>query len=178
MVGKASLKSKRGVGIVEALVASAVLGVLLVALLNYQSNNRDVLLRIRGRDGAVSVAHNVMDSLNAVGLASVDTAGKERCVNADGFTKPPVSCGNDAMKINRQMEWLGTPGIVEHTMRVNYRVCVCIESDGYVINETSDYKPTTEYAGEVHEYAKRLDVAVQWRFKSTVQSITMTGVIR
>ena len=175
---KSSLKrsllgNKRGVGIMEALVASAVLGILLVALLNYQSNNRDALLRIRGRDGAVSVAHNVMDSLSAVGLASVDTAGQSRCVDEGLFTS--VKCTGDddeAMKISRQMEWVGTPGVVEHTMRVNYRVCVCIVSDGYVNNETSDF------GNEAHEYAKRLDVTVQWPFKSSVQSISMTGVIR
>ena len=34
-----SINNKRGVGIVEALIASAVLGIMLVALLNFQSGN-------------------------------------------------------------------------------------------------------------------------------------------
>ena len=38
---------KRGFGIVEVLIAAAVLGFLYTALLNLQSGNRDALLRIR-----------------------------------------------------------------------------------------------------------------------------------
>ena len=154
-----SVKHKRGVGIVEALVASAVLGLLLVALLNFQSGNRESLLRIRGRDGAVAVAHNVMDSLNAVGLTAI-----EMPVDGEGNSVPLV--------INRQMEWVGTPGLMEHTMRVEYTVSVSITDDGYVSTETSDLR------NETHVYAKRLNVLVEWPFKNSTQSITLTGVIR
>ena len=59
---KTASKLKRGFGIVEVLVAAAVLGFLYVAVLNLQSGNRESLLRIRGRDGATEVAQNIIDS--------------------------------------------------------------------------------------------------------------------
>ena len=62
---------KRGFGIVEVLIAAAVLGFLYTALLNLQSGNRDALLRIRGRDGATEVAQSLIDSLGALGVASL-----------------------------------------------------------------------------------------------------------
>ena len=61
--GKSVPSHKRGFGIVEVLVAAAVLGFLYMAVLNLQSGNRDALLRIRGRDGATEVAQNIIDSL-------------------------------------------------------------------------------------------------------------------
>ena len=60
------LGKKSGFGIVEVLVAAAVLGFLYVALLNLQGGNHDALLRIRGRDGATEVAQNLIDSLGAL----------------------------------------------------------------------------------------------------------------
>ena len=176
-----SINNKRGVGIVEALIASAALGIMLVALLNFQSGNRDTLLRIRGRDGAVAVAHNVMDSLNAIGLTAVELPEGNtgsRCVTEGPYMA--VACNNEpdadkkiyALKINHQMEWKGSPGLVEHTMRVDYRVCLCVTDEGYVSQETSDLR------NETHVYAKRLDVKVQWPFKSSVQMVSLTGVIR
>ena len=49
------LKNKKGFGIVEILVAAAVLGFMYMAVLNLQGGNHDALLRIRGRDGAIEV---------------------------------------------------------------------------------------------------------------------------
>ena len=68
------LKNKSGFGIVEVLVSAVVLGFLLTALLNLQGSNRDTLLRLRGRDGAVEVAQSIIDSLNRSGLTSLGNA--------------------------------------------------------------------------------------------------------
>ena len=40
-------RGKRGFGIVEVLIAAAVLGFLYMAVMNLQGGNRDALLRIR-----------------------------------------------------------------------------------------------------------------------------------
>ena len=50
----------RGFGIIEILISIVVLGFLMTALLNLQLGNRDALLRIRARDGAVDVAQDAM----------------------------------------------------------------------------------------------------------------------
>ena len=52
--------SKRGIGIMEVMVAALVLGLLYAAVSNLQKGNREALLRIRGRDGATEVAQNVI----------------------------------------------------------------------------------------------------------------------
>lgn len=62
---------KSGFGIVEVLIAAVVLGFLYLALLHMQVGNREALLRVRGRDGAVEVAQYIIDSLKTVGVASV-----------------------------------------------------------------------------------------------------------
>ena len=49
------LKNKKGFGIVEILVAAAVLGFMYMAILNMHGGNHDALLRIRGRDGAIGI---------------------------------------------------------------------------------------------------------------------------
>ena len=68
------LGKKSGFGIVEVLIAAAVLGFLYMALLNLQSGNREALLRIRGRDGATEVAQNLIDSLGSLGIARLSDA--------------------------------------------------------------------------------------------------------
>ena len=73
---------KRGFGIVEALVAAAVLGFMYMAILHLQEGNHDALLRIRGRDGATEVAQNLIDSLGALGVASLSDDNLPH--NADG----------------------------------------------------------------------------------------------
>ena len=63
--------AKKGFGIIEVLIAIAVLGFLYVALNHLQTGNRDTLLRIRGRDGAIEVAQQVVDSLSSLGISSL-----------------------------------------------------------------------------------------------------------
>ena len=172
--GKDCPRRKQGFGIVEVLIAAAVLGFLYIAVLNLQTGNREALLRIRGRDGATEVAQNVIDSLGALGLASLSDdkltsngAGGLTLAKSDGTTP-------DTIKIKR--EWKGQPGIIENTMSVDYKAVVSVSPDAeYMSKATSQLLKTDSVK---HVYAKRLDVKVSWQFKNSTQSITVSGVIR
>jgi len=147
--------SKKGFGIMEILVATAVLGFLLVALNILQGNNRDSLLRIRARDGASVVAQELIDSLATLGMASV-----------------PATEGTP-ITLQKVRTWKGTPGLISHTMTVHYDVTIDVSDDStYRSSERSVYDTLQ------HVYAKRLEVKVSWPFKSSTQSISMSGVIR
>ncbi len=155
MNGRNGQNGKKGFGIVEVLVSIAVLGFLYAALNHLQTGNRDALLRIRGRDGAIEVAQQVIDSLKSAGVKSLsdkDTA----------FVIPEIS-----------RTWKGQPGIVAHDMTVKYSVAVNVFSD-------KDYEVLTssKYDNISHIYAKRLLVTVEWPFKGSVQSINISGVVR
>ena len=65
------MKNKKGFGITEVLISAFVLGLLYMAILHMQTGNREAVLRIRGRDGAIEVAQEVIGSLNRAGLASI-----------------------------------------------------------------------------------------------------------
>jgi hypothetical protein len=179
------LRSKRGIGITEVLIAAAVLGFLYMAVLNLEGGNHDALLRIRGRDGATEVAQNLIDSLGSLGLASLSdkSSGKvttcgENCWTlaksngAGGFVQ-------DTIKVKR--EWTGQPGILEHKMTVKYKALVYVSPDSnYQVRTTSTLLGDDSVT---HVFAKRLDVKVSWCFKcphpdSTNQSITVSGVVR
>ena len=150
---------KRGFGIVEVLVAAAVLGFLYMAVLNLQGSNRDALLRIRGRDGATEVAQNIIDSLGALGVARLSDAS----VGASGKISSP----------NIERVWKGQPGAIDHDMKVVYNAEVTVSHDAdYMSNNT------TMLQSVQHVYAKRLDVKVSWQFKNSTQSITVSGVVR
>lgn len=147
------LAKKDGFGIMEVLVAIAVLGFLYVALNNLQSGNRETLLRIRGRDGAVEVAQEVIDSLSRTGLASL----KSDTVQFDDISRT----------------WKGQPGIVEHDMTVNYSAMVVVSHDSvFTASDSSEYDKVS------HVFAKRIDVTVSWPFKSSTQSISISRIIR
>ena len=154
----------RGFGIVEVLIAAAVLGFLYVALLNLQGGNRDALLRIRGRDGATEVAQNIIDSLGALGVASLSDAS----VGTDGDGNL-----NPILIPNIERVWKGQPGAIDHDMKVVYDAEVTVSPDADYIVQNSTLLQNTS-----HVYAKRLDVKVSWHFKNSVQSITVSGVIR
>jgi hypothetical protein len=158
---------KRGFGIVEVLIAAVVLGFLYMALLNLQGGNHDALLRIRGRDGATEVAQNLIDSLGNLGLASLS----DKRVGEDelGNLKPIIIDSIPRV-------WKGQPGLLSHTMTVYYNAVVIVSPDSvYMAKTTSDLLGTDSIE---HVYAKRLDVTVSWRFKSSIQSITVSGVVK
>lgn len=173
LLGKNCPCGKRGFGIVEVLIAAAVLGFLYIAVLNLQTGNREALLRIRGRDGATEVAQNVIDSLGSLGLASLSD-DKLISDGAGGLTLAKSNGTPDTIRIKR--EWKGQPGIIENTMSVDYKAVVSVSPDAeYMSKATSQLLKTDSVK---HVYAKRLDVKVSWQFKNSVQSITVSGVIR
>ncbi len=151
---KSILARKGGFGIMEVLVAIAVLGFLYIAVNNLQSGNRDTLLRIRGRDGAVEVAEQVIDSLSRVGISSLSSY--------DTISIPEIS-----------RTWKGQPGMVQHDMTVNYSAQVILSPDS-----TFKAKSASAYDTVSHVFAKRLDVTVSWQFKSSTQSVSVSRIVR
>lgn len=170
---KRSVCAKSGFGIVEVLIAAAVLGFMYMAVLNLQGGNRDALLRIRGRDGATEVAQNLIDSLGTLGiggltdsrLVACDDDADEYCPCEPGLTLP--------QKIVVSRTWKGQPGAIDHDMTVEYTATVAVSPDADYRAQTSTLLNSTS-----HVYAKRLDVKVCWHFKSAAPSITVSGVIR
>lgn len=184
-----SVRRKRGVGIMEVMVAALLLGILYAAVSNLQKGNRDALLRIRGRDGATEVAQNVIDDLSTRGIAYFTednlfpngdgTWSLAKLGGEDGKTKV-----KDIMKIDRT--WKGQPGLTPNTMTVTYTVEVKVSPDqeyrskeGSLLlvpeGETCDHDESVCFT---HVFAKRLDVKVSWPFKNSTQSISVSGVIR
>jgi len=149
------LKNKKGFGIVEILVAAAVLGFMYMAVLNLQGGNHDALLRIRGRDGAVEVAQQVLDSLKSVGIASIPS-------KANSDTTFEVDA------INRKWaRGLGDSATVTYTPEVT-------------VAATSNYtsQNTSQFETLQHVYAKQVKVKVYWDFKGSTQSIEVSSVVR
>lgn len=160
-----NMKYKRGFGIAEVLVAALVLGFLYLALLNMQKGNREALLRIRGRDGAVEVAQNIMDSLRTVGIA-----GLTDCVKSDDSEK------NCELKYDREWDrgkFVGGDKIANNKAAIHYTAEVTFSPDAEYTAEAKSQYETVQ-----HVYAKRALVKVSWPFKGSTQSIDIEGVIR
>ena len=137
-----------GFGIVEVLISAAVLGFLYLALLHMQVGNREALLRIRGRDGAVEVAQNIIDSLKTVGVASIASFSKDNIVKS----------------------WERGPG---GTSTVTYKADVTVgNANEYKATTKSNYENVE------HVYAKQVDVKVSWNFKGSEQSVNVSSVVR
>ncbi|WP_290761321.1 type II secretion system protein [Fibrobacter sp. UBA4297] len=149
------LKDKKGFGIVEILVAAAVLGFMYMAVLNLQGGNHDALLRIRGRDGAIEVAQQVLDSLKSVGIASIPS-------------KALTDTTFDVQDIERK--WarsLGDSATVTYSSQVTVSA-----TENYTSRSESNYETVS------HVYAKQVKVKVSWNFKGSTQSIEVSSVIR
>lgn len=153
-------QSKKGFGIMEVLVAAAVMGFMLMGVYILQAGNRDTLLRIRGRDGANEVAREVIDSLSAVGVASLHGT----TVDDDGY---------ETVVISKQRKWVGQPGVVAHDIVVDYTVNIRIAPE-----DTYQNTEKSSFATYNHVYAKRLDLTVEWRYKNTPFSIKVASVVR
>ena len=158
LLGKA-LKRRKGFGIVEVLVSAAVLGFLYLALMNLQLGNRQTLLRIRGRDAAVEVAQQVLDSLQANGVNALPAADDGNPVIVDG--------------LDYERTWERGTGIPGDKSRIVYKTKIKVMPDSaYVV------KNKTGLDSISHVYAKNVVVTVSWPFKGSTQSIDISGVIR
>lgn len=153
LLGK-SLCKKKGFGITEVLIAAAILGFLYLALMNLQLGNRQVLIRTRGRDAAVEVAQQVLDSLQSIGVAAFPSKAEGDML--DGVTyvrKWDRSLGGEAS--------------------TTYKTKIFVQPQ-------SDYESTSKSSLETtsYVYAKNVTVVVSWLFKGSMQSISISGVIR
>lgn len=146
---------KAGFGIVEVMVSIVVLGFMYVALSKLQVGNHDAFIRIRGRDGAVEVAQQVMDSLRSIGAQSI--ASRASTDTTLFWNKIPRSWDRG----------LGGQAIIEYEP-----IITVYASNEYVANDQSNYETIS------HIYAKQVNVKVQWKFKGSTQSIDVSGVIR
>jgi Tfp pilus assembly protein PilV len=154
LLGKA-FKRRKGFGIIEVLISITVLGFLYLALMNLQLGNRESLLRIRGRDGAVEVTQQLLDSLQSVG-ASLLPSKPKKDVTFDG------------------PEYVRKWGRGDDSISVRYFTEVTVQADTmYHSKDSSLFEPSIE-----HVYAKNVKIKVSWRFKGSVQSITTSGVVR
>jgi type II secretory pathway pseudopilin PulG len=165
LLGKA-LKRRKGFGIVEVLVSAAVLGFLYLAVMQLQLGNRQTLQRIRGRDGAVEVAQLVLDSLQAVGAAAIESA-------------------RDDETIAKMPDYDGNPDYVRTWERCNNQNQDCVVSEVKyftkitVMPDNIYFSKDTSLIDSVkHVYAKNVKVDVSWRFKGSIQSVSVSGVIR
>ena len=152
------LKNRKGFGITEVLVSAFVLGLLYMAILHMQTGNREAVLRIRGRDGAMEVAQQVLDSLNRIGLASITSNPTASTI----YTLDPIS-----RSWERGSKVGGGHSTIEYTPTVT-------------VSPTNDFKATNEsnYETVSHIYAKQVNVQVSWQFKGSTQSINVSSVIR
>lgn len=161
-------KSKKGFGITEVLISAVVLGLLYMAVLHMQTSNREAVLRIRGRDGAVEVAQQVIDSLNRIGIASIPdptsaAAGDENVKDGNYVKELP--------KVRRS--WERGSKVGGGSSMIDYTPTV-------TVSPTTSYTATSESNFETvnHVYAKQVNVNVSWQFKGSTQSINMSAVIR
>ena len=164
------VKLKNGFGITEVLISAVVLGLLYMAILHMQTGNREAMLRIRGRDGAVEVAQQVIDSLNRIGIASIPDVSSH--TDGDGNTLDENN--NLIVPLPAiQRSWDRGVGATGDKATIEYTPVV-------TVMPTTDYTATSESSLEnvSHVYAKQVNVEVSWQFKGSTQSINMSTVIR
>lgn len=149
------LKRKKGFGITEVLVAAAVLGFMYIGVMKMQETNHLSLLRIRGRDGAVEVAQQVLDSLRNGGVATIQSAADKETE----FEGPTIT--------KSWARGLGSDSKIEYTTRLK----VSPEND-YVAEGESEYESVR------HVFAKKVEVTVYWKFQNSDLHIAVTDVIR
>ena len=185
-----SFRGKRGIGILEVMVAALVLGILYAAVSNLQKGNREALLRIRGRDGATEIAQNIIDELSSQGLARFADANLIACGGgvSNCYTLAKEENGQlVADHISVTKTWEGQPGLQDNTMSIDYTVDVKFSGDNDYKGQAGSLLLThdlTKNCGDPgiscisHVYAKRVEVTVSWLFKNSRQSISVSGVIR
>lgn len=155
---RASFRNKRGFGIAEVLVAALVLGLMYMGVLHLQTGNREALIRIRGRDGAIEVAQQVLDSLNRVGISAI---------KSDPVATTSIECESVTREWGRGNNVGGGKSSIVYTPTITV-----LPTNGYVAKSESKYENVQ------HIYAKQVNVKVSWQFKGSTQSVDVSGVIR
>lgn len=169
------IKSKKGFGITEVLISAVVLGLLYMAILHMQTGNREALLRIRGRDGAIEVAQQVIDEMNRMGIASIPDASNHPADlgSVDETTGNYTFKWNDFTNSTISRSWDRGEKVGGGQSTIQYTPTI-------TVSPTTDYTATNESNLETvsHVYAKQVNVQVSWQFKGSTQSINMSTVIR
>jgi type II secretory pathway pseudopilin PulG len=156
---------KKGFGILEVLVAAVVLGFMIVGLNALQKGNRESIIRVRARDVANVIAQETIDSLSALGSASVQVVV-------------------DPQPIIKTRAFEGKVGNVEMPYEVLVNVTDALEQ---AVNNETDYTKALAAAGSTggnanlkleRQFAKQVDITVSWKFKNSNQSINMSTVIK
>ena len=158
---------KKGIGILEVLIAALVLGFLIVGLTGLQKGNRESVLRIRARDVAQVVATDIIDSLKRTGLNALPPFSSDEPIEIPSFT------------VERFFD--GATGKTSIIYSVNIRVrkddiLTSEEETGFIrAKKKADPATANELA---YDFAKKIDVTVEWDFKKSPQSIQMSEVIK
>ncbi|MDR3001944.1 MAG: hypothetical protein LBU89_11855 [Fibromonadaceae bacterium] len=139
------------------MLAAVVLGFLAVGLAQLQKGNREAVLRIRARDGAQAVATEVIDSLKRVGLSSVK-----------------ITAADSPLDFKKSRTFEGAVG----KTTVDYNVRVGIREGKASADQTGLTREDPDVSNLEYDYAKNLDVIVEWKFKNSEQSISMSAVIK
>ena len=147
-------KHRKSFCIVASLVVVTVIG-LYMAIQDFRGENRDVLLRIRGRDGAVEVAQQVLDSLKSIGIESIPS----KALDDTTF---------DVHTIDRK--WARG---LHDSATVTYSSQVTVAATSNNMSQTQ-----VPFETASHVYAKQVTVTVFWNFKGSTQSIEVSSVIR
>ncbi|MCL2207216.1 MAG: type II secretion system GspH family protein [Fibromonadales bacterium] len=157
------MNRKFGFGLIEVMIASVVLGFLIVGLAILQKGNREAILRVRARDAANFVAQHVLDSLGAVGINSL-VANGGLVLNYPSYTyyfegKPQLDKTKPATKIP-----------------IAFDVKVALLDSSSSIDSTNFTKANGSKAQNT--YAKSLEATVSWQHGNSTQSIKMAKVVR
>ena len=164
------MKNKKGFGITEVLISAVVLGLLYMAILHLQTGNYEALLRIRGRDGAIEVAQQVIDSLNRIGIASIPDP-TNHAEGDEGTIDEANNLVLELPKISRSWDRAEKVGGGKST--IEYEPVLTVSpTTGYTATSESNLESVS------HTYAKQVNVQVSWQFKGSTQSINMSTVIR
>jgi len=159
---------KRGFGLLEVIVASLVLGFLVVALNNLQKGNRENILRVRARDAANFVAQHVLDSISASGLKSLEISCD---LNPTVYSNPDYIYHFEGKpQLNKK-----TDGIKVET---RYNVEISCVGNAETIRNTSKFKEAIGIGNAPDTISQSLEAVVAWQHKSSTQSIKMTKVVR
>lgn len=170
---------KKGFGLLEVLISAVVLGFLIIGLNTLQKGNRESILRVRARDAANAIAQDVIDSLAALGPASVQP-GNYACDLSECIASE--NCREKRDYLCKKRVFDGGAGKVE--MPYSIKLCVKDASSSQTAEEQTDYMKALSNSGVgnfsvKHQFAKQVDVTVNWIFKNnSKQSINMSSVIR
>ena len=179
---------KSGFGLIEVLAAAVVLAFLLVGLSLMQKGNRESILRVRARDAANVVAQDIIDSISALGSASVamdPTAILSWTCDSTGTDEEKSLCRKRTFtgSVSRQLTdtmSITVPYFV--TVRVRPESHLQVLAAGYDQNDSTAYIKAASGSGNNlsarHQFAKQVDVTVNWKFKNSDQSINVSAVVR